>query len=40
MTDICFLVLLDLFALEVRLLESYVIATVFNWDFKLGDFDR
>ena len=40
MADICFLVLLDLLALEVRPLESCVIATVFNWDFMLEVFDR
>ena len=37
---ICFLVLLDVLALEVRPLESCVIATVFNWDFVLGIFYR
>ena len=35
MADICFLVLLDFLALEVRPLAC-VIATVFNWDFILG----
>ena len=40
MADICFLVHLDLLVLEVRLLESCVIATVFTWDFMLGVFDR
>ena len=42
MADICFLVivLLDILALEVRPLESCVIATVFNFDFMLGVFDR
>ena len=38
--DICFLVLLDPLALEVRSLESCVIATVFNWDLMLGVFYR
>ena len=36
----CFLVTLDLLALEMRPLESCVIATVFNWDFMLGIIDR
>ena len=31
---------LDLLALGVRPLESFVIATVFIWDFMLGVFDR
>ena len=40
MANICFLVLLDLLALEVRPLESCVIETVLSWDFMLGVFDR
>ena len=39
MGDICFLALLDLLALEVRLLEFCVIPTVFNWHFMLGVFE-
>ena len=38
--DICFLVLLDRLAMEVRSLGSCVIATVFNRGFMLGVFDR
>ena len=40
MADIGFLVLLDILALEVRPLEPYMIAPVFNWDFMLGIFYR
>ena len=40
MADICFLVLLNILALEVRLLESFVIVTVLMWDFMLGVFYR
>ena len=40
MAGICFLVLLNLLALEVRSLETFVIATVFIWDVMLGVFDR
>ena len=40
MVDVLFLVVLDPLALEVRPLESCVTATVFNWDFILGGFDR
>ena len=40
LTDICFLVLLDLLVLEVRPLEFCVKATVFNQDFMLGVFNR
>ena len=39
MAGICFLVLLDLLALEVQQLESCVIAKAFNWDFMFGVFD-
>ena len=38
--DICFLVLLDLLALEVRPLGSLAIATIFNWDFMFGVIGR
>ena len=40
MADICFLVLVNLLALAVRQLVSFVIATVFVWDFLLEVFDR
>ena len=40
MADICFLVLLNFLALEVRPLECLVIATVIIWDFMLEVFDR
>ena len=36
--DICFLVLINLLALEVRPVESFVMATVLIWDFMLGVF--
>ena len=36
----CFLVLLNLLALEVRPFEFFVIAAVFIWEFMLGVFDR
>ena len=40
MVDICFFVLLGLLALEMRPLESCVIATIFNWEFMFRVFNR